>query len=158
MVLKYQNNPYPLSNHAPRLPSRRRPGHILVLLWLLSVSSVPALGSAQVTSVVRGVVTDPGGGALPGTTVALRHGASGLERHTVAGADGRFELPNLSVGRYDVLFTLAGFRPERRRVDLTSALPVDLPVTLNLAAVTDTVEVSPEVPVVDATSAGTRHM
>jgi hypothetical protein len=107
---------------------------------------------------VSGVVRDAQGGLLPGATVTLSQPSSGLERVTTTTADGRFEFANLPVGTYQVHIALTGFVPVRHLVDLSSGLPVALDdVTLALAAVTDVVNVRPETPLVDATSAGTRH-
>lgn len=123
------------------------------MLWM----AMPASISAQSTSTISGTVEDPQGGALPGTTVQLHQGTSGLERLTMAGDQGAFEFANLPLGIYDLRLAFPGFSPVRQRVDLTSALPVTLAITLPLAAITDTVDVRPDSPVVDDVSAGTRH-
>src|SRR5690606_18305451 len=78
-------------------------------------------------------------------------------RLAVAGDHGAFEFRNLPLGVYDLRVALPGFAPGQRRVDLTSAFPVHVTVTLQLAALTDVVDVAPEAPVVDDESAGTRH-
>jgi hypothetical protein len=112
---------------------------------------------AQVTMTVQGTVRDEQDGAIPGVAVALRQPSSGLERVTVTDAAGRFELANLPVGTHDLTFTLPGFAAEHRRVEALTGIPIEVDVSLPLARVTDTVDVTPPAPLVDATSAGTRH-
>lgn len=154
-----------LSSQKVFLPSKNSPGLfvrlnrwvamvacLLVVSWL----SVPNV-QAQSTTVLRGVVADPQGAFIPGASVSVRQGASGLERAATTDANGAFEIANLPVGTYEFLCEVPGFAPERRRVDLSLSVPVDLEVTLGLATVIDTVNVSPEPPAVDVTSAGTRH-
>ena len=133
---------------------QRRVFHISAVVIALFTAIT---ASAQSTSSITGAVSDPQGGTLPGTTVTLRHGTSGLERLAVAGDHGAFEFRNLPLGVYDLRLALPGFAPGQRRVDLTSAFPVHVTVTLQLAALTDVVDVAPEAPVVDDESAGTRH-
>lgn len=149
-VLIYQNH------FLAWLKSVLRPAVLIIPLAVLS-SIVHLSASAQTTSSVRGVVVDPQGGTLPGATITLRHGSSGLERVSIAGDQGHFELANLPFGTYDLRFSLPGFTSQHRRVDLTSSLAIDVAVTLALATMTDVVEVTPDKPAVDDSSAGTRH-
>ncbi|MGE0123334.1 MAG: carboxypeptidase regulatory-like domain-containing protein [Vicinamibacterales bacterium] len=123
---------------------------------LLLVGAV-APAAAQVTTTIRGTVLDDSGAAVPGVTVSLRQPASGLERVTTSDGVGRFEIANLPLGSYDVSFEIGGFTPEQRRVQARTAVPIDLPVSLALAPVTDTVVVTPPAPAIDTASAGTRH-
>lgn len=153
MILSTQNIARLIKACAAAWRGVRRPLLAALALGLY----VPVSGWAQSTSSIVGIVTDSQGGALPGAVVSLRQAASGLERQTVSGDYGHFELANLPLGTYDVHVSLAGFSPGHRRANLTSALSVDLPVTLDIAAITDSVRVSPDVPVVDDSSAGTRH-
>ena len=117
----------------------------------------PVSTTAQSTTVIRGVVRDPLATGLPSVNVGLRQGASGLERTATTDMHGRFEIANLPVGTYDLLFEQAGFSAERRRVEATSSLIVELDVTMAVAGVTDSISVTPEPPAIDMTSAGSRH-
>jgi Carboxypeptidase regulatory-like domain len=128
----------------------------MICALFFAVTSTVASG-AQSTTAVRGVVRDPLGAALAGVTVGLRQGSSGLERTTTTDANGRFEIANLPVGLYDLLFEHPGFSTERRRMEATSSLIIDVEVTMAIAGVTDNISVRPQTPAIDTTSAGTRH-
>ena len=142
-----------LANRLAKPRFARLSGPFLLTL-LLTTTTV----FAQSTSVLSGVVRDSQGGLLPGATVTLSQPSSGLQRVATTSFDGHFEFANLPVGIYQVQVVLAGFLPAQRRADLSWGLPVALDdLTLALAAVTDTVDVRPETPVVDTTTAGTRH-
>lgn len=124
-----------------------------VLFGLLAVWTPAA---AQGTTAIHGRVVDELHAAVPGTTIVVRHAASGLERQALSDASGGFEVPNLPPGIHDVTITLAGFTPFHQRVDARgTAIRVD--ATLTLAAFTDTVQVTPLQAAIDTTSAGTRH-
>jgi outer membrane cobalamin receptor len=119
--------------------------------------AIPGTAMAQATTAIAGAVRDAQGAAIPGVTVTLRQGSSGLERDTMTDEVGRFTLANLPVGSYDLTFALAGFMTRQERVAAPTGAAVELTVQLDLAAMTDSVQVVPQAPPVDSTSAGTRH-
>ena len=61
----------------------------------------------------EGAVTDAAGGALARARVTARHAATGGERSAESDAAGRYRLPALAPGVYDVRVELAGFRGPR---------------------------------------------
>ncbi len=72
----------------------------------------PSLARAQATaSSIEGMVRDSSGAVLPGVTVVARHQETGLTREVVSGPNGRFVMPVLPLGRFEVRATLDGFRP-----------------------------------------------
>jgi Mn-dependent DtxR family transcriptional regulator len=127
--------------------------HVLFLALLL-----PGAAAAQTTAMLRGVVADEQGGALPGTQVRVWKAITGLERVTTTGPDGRFQIPNVPLDTYALHVELPGFTPHRSEVDLRTSVPVDLSIVLALAAQSSSITVVAENPIlVDATSAGTRN-
>ena len=128
-----------------------------LVLGLTLAAGLTGTAVAQGTSAVTGIVLDDQGAAIPGALVALRQPSSGLERLTTTDGLGRFFLPNLPLGSHDVTAELSGFRPRSQRVELTTAVPVELSLTLALAPVTDIVTVRPVSAAIDTSSAGTRH-
>jgi hypothetical protein len=106
---------------------------------------------------VQGRVIDQQLAVVPGATVEVSQPSSGLERLATTVDEGRFSVLNLPVGTYDLRVNLPGFVLDSRRIQLVSSVPLDLEVVLQLAQITDSVSVAPEAPLVDTTSAGTRH-
>ena len=131
--------------------------HLAVAVALVALGAVVAPAAAQSTTSVHGVVRDEQAAAIPGVVVALTHPVSGLVRQTITDLSGRFDFSDLPLGALDLRFSLAGFADAVRRVQTATGAPVALDVELRLASLTDTVTVTPEAPVIDTTSAGTRN-
>jgi Carboxypeptidase regulatory-like domain/TonB dependent receptor len=88
---------------------------------------------AQTEATISGTITDAGGGALPGVTVAVTNAATGATRSAVTGAQGRFVIAALPPGRYEFRADLTGFKPHvRRDVELTVGQSIALNVTLQI--------------------------
>ena len=65
--------------------------------------------SAQTnTGALTGVVRDTSGGVLPGATVLATHPDSGRTVQRVTGVEGRFFLPALPTGRWEVAVEMPG--------------------------------------------------
>jgi len=105
------------------------------------------------TSQVRGRVTDPQAGALPGVTVTVTNQDSGTFREAVSGADGSWFMAALPPGRYQVAAQLQGFKKFVRR-DVTVAVgnQVNLDVQLELGGLEETVTVTSQAPLIDVSS------
>ena len=103
-----------------------------IALVLCAASLASAVGRVQ-DGTVSGTVTDTTGLVLPGVTVEAR-GATGAAqvRSVVSDAAGRFSIPALQDGTYDVTFTLAGFVTEVRRgvvIGVSGATTLDVVMT-----------------------------
>ena len=82
----------------------------LLLFAVAALLAVPAAGLAQVSSgKILGAVQDQSSGALPGVTIVVRNLQTGASRETVTNTRGRFEVPGLQPGRYQVEAELSGF-------------------------------------------------
>jgi hypothetical protein len=122
--------------------------------WMLALLLGVATAFAQQgTTEVRGRVLDPQGAMLPGVTVTVRNQDTGMFRETVSGADGTFIVSGIVPGRYEVSAELQGFKKFLRRdVDLELGKTATVDVPLEVGALTETVNVSAESPMVDVTS------
>ena len=108
----------------------------------------PAVATAQYNTVaISGVVTDAQGGVLPGATVGALHLASRLKAERVTDNQGRFFLPALPVGSYELSVELSGFKQfEQQGLTLRVGEKIDLPISLQLGELTDVVTVTHEAP------------
>jgi outer membrane receptor protein involved in Fe transport len=84
-----------------------------VLSRVLAVGAVLSLATGAfaqtATSTLSGVVTDASGAALTGATVTARHVATGASRRATTDSVGRYSLPNLPPGEYQLRVELLGF-------------------------------------------------
>jgi hypothetical protein len=105
---------------------------VYVLILLFVTAFVP-VASAQTAATVSGTVHDASNAVLPGVTVTARSGETGLVRTAVTGPEGRFVLPQLPPGTYEIRAELAGFKPHiRPQVVLAVAQSLGLNITLQV--------------------------
>lgn len=116
--------------------------------------ALPCLASAQTqTGTINGVVTDSQGAVLPGVSVGIESPALIRPQSTVTNERGGYGFIALPPGLYVVRFDLAGFKPvERTGIRVSVAVVTTVDQTLEVAAVSETVTVTGESPVVDVTS------
>ena len=81
---------------------------LLMALVVLSLICVPASAQVLYGSIV-GTVGDPTGAVIPGATVKVTNTATGLSRETTTDAQGRFSIPSLLPGTYDISASSTGF-------------------------------------------------
>ncbi len=130
------------------MPFCRRALFALVFLCLLPLSS-----HAQVSASLTGRVTDQTGAVISGATVNAKNQETGLMRSTVTDSAGRYELPALPVGQYDVSAIKDGFS-ERVRSGISLVIGQDATVDLSLAVgnVNQQVKVTGDAALVNATT------
>ena len=115
---------------------------------------MPAAAAAQqFESRIIGKVLDQANLALPGVTVNATSKETGQVRSAVTDGDGSYAITNLSPGTYVVVFELSGFAPRTETVLLGMAQIQTTNATMGVAAVTETVTVVGESPVLDISSA-----
>jgi carboxypeptidase family protein len=108
----------------------------------------------QLAGTVSGVVRDAQGGVLPGASVTLTGTALiGGARTGVTSEAGAFRFADLPPGMFDVTFELAGFTTMKQqgiRVQVAQNTRVD--AQLGIGAVSETVTVSGDSPIVDVST------
>lgn len=118
----------------------------LLLAFVLTLTGVAA--AQGTTGTISGRIVDPQGLAVPGSTVTVT-GPQGA-RTTVTDGGGRFTVPFLTPGTYAVRAELQGFKTiEQRDIVVRLEQTVDLPLTMQVGGLTETVEVTGASPVVD---------
>ena len=116
----------------------------VLLIWVLTASGQGTTGS------IRGTVEDATAAVLPGTTVVILNEDTGASRTVQTDAAGRYSAPSLSLGRYRITATLGGFQTEiRSGIVLTVGRDALVNFELQVGAVTQTVEVTGEAPLVE---------
>src|SRR6202790_5001645 len=113
-----------------------------MILCLGALGLAPAraqgLGGA---GTVQGTVKDPTGGVMVAVTVEISNPVTGFKRSTTTDTAGKFAFGNLAPNPYRLEVTAQGFNPLTRDVDVRSAVPLDLDLSLQLSGTTASVEV-----------------
>jgi hypothetical protein len=113
-----------------------------IVTLLLSLSSVKQL-SAQTFGNISGHVADPTGAVIPDATVTLTNVGTAAKRTTVTTQAGDYTFTAVPVGVYNIQATHAGFKSATsNNVPLQIQQSMRLDFTLEVGAVTDSVEVS----------------
>ena len=119
----------------------------------LLVASLPALAQSP-AGTIAGRVADATDLALPGVTVTVQ--GVDITRTFTTDGEGRYRFLDLAPGDYKLTSTLQGFTTNvRERVVVGVGQTVELPVTLAIGALTETVNVTAPSPMVDAKQTGT---
>jgi len=120
------------------------------LLCLVSVS--PALAQVRGGSIV-GTVKDQEGAVLPGTVVS----AQGLDATLTltSGADGSYHFLDLAPGPYKITAMLTGFTTVvRDNVIVAVGHTAEVPLSMNVAGIVESVNVNAAAPIVDPVATG----
>jgi len=103
------------------------------------------------TGSIEGVVVDTSGAGLPGVTVTIS-GQALIRKNlsTTTSTNGEFRFSFLPVGKYDLTFTLPGFKTTiSKNVEVTLRKTTLVRITMEVSPVEETVTVLGESPVVD---------
>jgi len=124
-----------------------------VMVALVLMCATPAIAQIQ-SGTISGSVTDEQGGVLPGVNVT----AQGVDatQTFVTDASGGYRFLNLAPGPYKITAELQGFTTVvRDNVIVAVGRNVELPLTLRVASVAETITVTGESPVIDTRATGT---
>lgn len=139
--------------------NRRDFGVCLRLSFVLCSISVALLISVSLsaqnnTGRILGTVTDQSGGAVPNGMVVVTNVQMGVARNLTTDSAGEYLAPDLLPGTYAVRVTAKGFQTiERRDILLETGKDVRIDLQLVAGEVTQTIEVTGAVPLVDTTNA-----
>src|SRR6266699_3783194 len=85
----------------------------VLLISLIFLSGIAV--SAQVsTATIAGVVQDASGAVIPGVSITIKNVETGVIRTATSDEGGRYTVPELTLGDYEVEAQLAGFQTEVR--------------------------------------------
>ena len=120
-------------------------------LLLLGLSSIAAAQSTT-GGAIGGVVSNPNKEVVPGASVTVRNADTNKEDSATTDDQGRFKVANLQPGIYVVTINSSGFSPyTNERVVVEVGRETSLEATMTIGAVTGSVDVSAEAPVINTT-------
>jgi len=125
---------------------------ISAFLVAMALAVTSAAFAQEIGGTLSGRVLDAQKLPVPGVTVTAT-GPQGA-RTAVSDADGRFSLPFLTPGNYDLKAELQGFKTFEQKNLIVSLVQVtDIPVSMQVGGVTETVNVTAESPLINTKSA-----
>ncbi|PYR67557.1 MAG: hypothetical protein DMF88_12375, partial [Acidobacteria bacterium] len=121
-------------------------------LLLAFVLAVAGLATAQeTTGTISGRILDAQGLAVPGATVTVT-GPQG-SKTVVTDSTGRFNAPFLTPGVYSIKTELQGFKSaEKKDINVRLGQTADIPITMEVGGLTETVEVTGSTAAIDTTT------
>ncbi|MEE2822089.1 MAG: TonB-dependent receptor, partial [Acidobacteriota bacterium] len=121
---------------------------------LATILLVPIVGLSQTTSgTILGTVTDETGGILPGVEVTVTNVDRGETRLAISDDEGRYRVPEVIPGNYEIAAALTGFQTAvRSGITMTVNRQARVDLVLSIGAITERVVVTGEAPAVDTAS------
>jgi len=117
---------------------------LLTFLCLAVALMSPGRLQAQAaTASVSGTVTDSSGAAVPGASIEIRNTGTGATRAVLSDSQGRYSIPDLGIGTYEIRGSKTGFQTAVRSglaLTVGSAPVVDLQLPVGQTQETVTVE------------------
>src|SRR5213593_866281 len=85
----------------------RKANKRIIAACVLSAMAAASLLGQATTAAILGTVTDPTGAAVPGAMVTVTNTGTGIAQTAASDERGRYRVPSLSVGQYEVKAELA---------------------------------------------------
>ena len=104
------------------------------------------------TARLQGTVTDASGAVVAGATVKATSVGTGRSVEATTDADGNYSILSLQPGRYQVQVSQANFKTTQQEITLEVAQNANLVFALEAGAVSETVTITSDVPLVESTS------
>lgn len=116
-------------------------GMIRIIILIVSIAATLLAQSPQAS--ISGVVSDPQGAVIPGVDVTATEVATGAKTATRTNQSGFYSLRPLPIGDYTVAASQQGFHNYLQRgINLTIGQAMELNITMQLGAVSETITVS----------------
>src|SRR5689334_23072301 len=123
---------------------------LLLAAVLLLASSVSLFAQ---TATLSGIVTDSSGAIIPDARATVANTETGAQRVVQSDAQGRFTVPQLQPGKYQVTVSKEGFDTLiRSGITLTVGQDASLPLQLTVGSVNQQVTITAEAPLVDTSA------
>ena len=115
--------------------------HVVAFLVVVYLAlTVHANGQSNSAS-ISGTVLDESGAVVPTAVVRIVNPVSQFDRTTTTDSSGRFSFPNVPFNPYHLSVSGRGFAPYAQDVEVRSAVPVDLKISLRVGGSSETVTV-----------------
>src|SRR3989441_4203013 len=134
---------------------RRVPFRIACMSLLLVSLAVQGLAQVRTAS-LTGLVADPSGGVVDNATVTVKNKATNVETSAKTDSSGYYTFASLAVGSYTLTVEVKGFKKAiRDNLDLDVGQKARIDFTLEVGAVSESVMVTAETPMLTTQEAST---
>ncbi|MGH9566125.1 MAG: carboxypeptidase regulatory-like domain-containing protein, partial [Candidatus Angelobacter sp.] len=104
---------------------------------------------AQFSASVQGVVQDPSGAGVANASIQIVNSATQVSRTVTSDDSGNFVISSLAPGSYSITAQATGFAQSKVDVTLLTEQHLNVPITMKVGSVTESVTVTTEAPIVD---------
>lgn len=115
---------------------------LLAVAAMLGAAAACAAQGLGAAGAITGTVVDPTGAVIAGASVQLQNTNTHFDRVVKTDAQGAFRFSNLASFPYHLTVSAPGFQPHTIDVNVTGTVPVAVPITLQLASATTTLNVT----------------
>ena len=134
----------------------RHCGYFLAVVLFIAVANLPVAGQSGPTGMLSGVVKDQSGAVIPGVAVEVRNIGTDFTRAAITDEVGRWTVPVLPAGTYQVSFELPSFKKlTKEGVTVEASVTRTIDALLEVGLATDAVTVTENVQLVTPDTAST---
>jgi len=132
---------------------RSKVAFFAIALMLFGLFSAGTARADELYGKIRGIILDSTGAAMPGVQLKLTNADTGVSKTETSGSDGAYLFIALNPGKYNLTASKANFKlAEVKAIPVIQNLTYVQNVTMEVGAVSDTVEVTANPVQVEATS------
>jgi Carboxypeptidase regulatory-like domain/TonB dependent receptor len=124
--------------------------------WMVLVLLLSGVALAQFTGSIQGTVQDPSGAGVANAKITLTNTGTEISSTTTSDSSGNFRFVSLAPGSYKVTTEATGFVRSEADVTLLTEQNLNLPVTLKVGSISESVTITSEAPVVDTADSRTQ--
>jgi len=129
---------------------------VRVLVVFLVLLAPMLLSAQEFRGTISGIVTDTTGAVVPNARITAIETQTGAKAETQSGSSGEYTIPFLSPGNYQVTAEAPGFKKfVQKNLQLASGGHPVIDIRLEVGAVTESVQVRANVPLVNTENAST---
>jgi len=143
-----------------RTTSKLRTASLLAIAAaLLACVAGMDLAAQTTTGIILGTVTDPSGAAVPEATIRITNEGTAVNQVTMSDSQGRYRVPDLPIGQYDVQTGKMGFETViHKGITLSVGGDAVVDFALPVGQVAQTVTVEGDVSQVETTSSAISNL
>jgi Carboxypeptidase regulatory-like domain len=122
---------------------------LFVFRFVALIALVSVCCWAQFSGSIQGTIHDPAGAVVPNATVELKNTQTGVSVKTTSDNEGNYRFVSLAPGSYELSVDASGFRSAAVAFSLETSQNLNVPVAMQLASASQTVEVTGQAPVLN---------